>query len=113
MRVFVLCFSESDASIWVGEKPLVLASLWSCLTKFVIIIEGDKDGYYVASVPELPGCHTQASTLDELRWESERLLKRVLMWKLLKWETVLSLLVFSSWRFLIGRFDSCLGYLCE
>jgi hypothetical protein len=32
-----------------------------------------------------------------------------LMWKLLKWETVLSLLVFSSWRFLIGRFDSCLG----
>jgi len=109
VQVFVLCFSESGASIWVGEKPLVLASLWSYLMQFVIIIEGDKDGYYVASVPELPGCHTQASTLDELRWESERLLKRVLVWKLLKWETALSLLVFSLWRFLIGRFDSCLG----
>jgi len=36
VRVFVLCFSESDASIWVGEKPLVLASLWSHLMKFVI-----------------------------------------------------------------------------
>ena len=66
MRVFALCFSESGASIWVGDNSLVLASLWSYLMQFVIIIEGDKDGYYVASVPELPGCHTQASTLDEL-----------------------------------------------
>ncbi len=33
--------------------------------KFNIIIErGEK--YYIASVPELPGCHTQAETLDEL-----------------------------------------------
>lgn len=31
-----------------------------------IIIEKDEDGFYVASVPELPGCHTQAKTLDEL-----------------------------------------------
>lgn len=37
MRVFVLCFSESGASIWVGEKPLVLAGLWSHLMKFVIV----------------------------------------------------------------------------
>lgn len=66
MRVFVLCFSESGASIWVSEKPLALASLWSHLIKFVIVIERDKDMYYVASVPELPGCHTQAGTLDEL-----------------------------------------------
>ena len=27
---------------------------------FSVIIELDGDGYYVASVPELPGCHTQA-----------------------------------------------------
>ena len=31
-----------------------------------MIVERDEDGYYVASVPELPGCHTQAKTLDEL-----------------------------------------------
>ncbi len=30
------------------------------------MVERDEDGVYVASVPELPGCHTQAKTLDEL-----------------------------------------------
>ena len=30
------------------------------------MVEKDEDGYYVASVPELPGCHTQAKTLDEV-----------------------------------------------
>jgi len=34
--------------------------------KFAVVVERDEDGYYVASVPELPGCHTQAKTLDEL-----------------------------------------------
>lgn len=31
-----------------------------------IVIERDSEGYYVASVPALPGCHTQAKSLDEL-----------------------------------------------
>lgn len=35
--------------------------------KFGVVIEKDEDGYYVASVPELPGCHTQAKTLDEVK----------------------------------------------
>ena len=35
--------------------------------EFTIIIEQDEDGIYVASVPELEGCHTQAKTIDELR----------------------------------------------
>ncbi|MBU3966753.1 MAG: type II toxin-antitoxin system HicB family antitoxin [Euryarchaeota archaeon] len=35
--------------------------------QFTVIIEQDEDGIYVASVPELEGCHTQAKTLDELR----------------------------------------------
>jgi predicted RNase H-like HicB family nuclease len=35
--------------------------------EFTIIIEQDEDGIYVASVPDLEGCHTQAKTLDELR----------------------------------------------
>lgn len=33
---------------------------------FHVIIERDSEGYYVASVPELRGCHTQARSLDEL-----------------------------------------------
>jgi predicted RNase H-like HicB family nuclease len=36
------------------------------MREFNVVIEQDKDGIYVASVPELPGCHTQAKTLDEL-----------------------------------------------
>ncbi|TDJ52905.1 MAG: type II toxin-antitoxin system HicB family antitoxin [Ignavibacteria bacterium] len=34
--------------------------------EFNVIIEKDEDGYYVASVPTLTGCHTQAKSLDEL-----------------------------------------------
>jgi predicted RNase H-like HicB family nuclease len=33
---------------------------------FSVIVERDEDGYYVASVPELHGCHTQARSLDRL-----------------------------------------------
>jgi len=33
---------------------------------FNVIIERDSEGYYVASVPELHGCHTQAKSLDIL-----------------------------------------------
>jgi predicted RNase H-like HicB family nuclease len=35
--------------------------------QFRAIIERDEDGYYVGSVPALPGCHTQAKTMEELR----------------------------------------------
>jgi predicted RNase H-like HicB family nuclease len=34
--------------------------------KYAVVVEKDEQGYYVASVPELPGCHTQAKTLDKL-----------------------------------------------
>ena len=34
--------------------------------EFSVIVERDKDGYYVASVPQLRGCHTQARSLDKL-----------------------------------------------
>ena len=30
------------------------------------IIERDEDGYYVASIPELHGCHTQGKDLSEV-----------------------------------------------
>lgn len=34
--------------------------------QYDVVIERDADGYYVASVPRLPGCHTQARSMDEL-----------------------------------------------
>ena len=33
---------------------------------FNVVIERDSENYYVASVPELRGCHTQAKSLDTL-----------------------------------------------
>lgn len=34
--------------------------------QFDVVIERDAEGYYIASVPQLPGCHTQALSLDEV-----------------------------------------------
>lgn len=34
--------------------------------QFDVVIERDAEGYYVASVPQIPGCHTQARSLDEV-----------------------------------------------
>ncbi len=34
--------------------------------EFNVVIEKDEDGFFVASVPSLRGCHTQAKSLDVL-----------------------------------------------
>ncbi len=44
-------------------RPLVA----SMARAFHVIVERDEDGWYVGSVSELPGCHTQAKSLDRLR----------------------------------------------
>lgn len=44
--------------------------------EFNVIIERDTDGYFVASVPNLPGCHTQARSLDDLM---ERIKEAILL----------------------------------
>ncbi|MCL1856541.1 MAG: type II toxin-antitoxin system HicB family antitoxin [Kiritimatiellaeota bacterium] len=36
------------------------------MKEFSVIIEQDEDGYFVATVPSLRGCHTQAKSLDAL-----------------------------------------------
>ena len=33
---------------------------------YKVIIERDEDGFFVADIPALPGCHTQAKTMAEL-----------------------------------------------
>lgn len=34
--------------------------------EFLVVIERGEDGYYVGSVPDIHGCHSQGKTLDEL-----------------------------------------------
>ncbi len=36
------------------------------LNEYTVIIEKDEDGYYVGEVVELPGCFTQARSVEEL-----------------------------------------------
>ena len=34
--------------------------------RFLTLIERDEDGIYVATVPALKGCHTQAKSMEDL-----------------------------------------------
>lgn len=34
--------------------------------EFTVVIEEGEDGYLISEVVELPGCHTQAKSLDKL-----------------------------------------------
>jgi len=34
--------------------------------QFTVLIEKDEDGFYIAEVPELKSCYTQAKTFEEL-----------------------------------------------
>ena len=38
----------------------------SKVNNFTVLIEQDEDGYYVATVPALKSCYTQAKTLEEI-----------------------------------------------
>ena len=33
---------------------------------FTVVIEQDEDGWYIATVPDIPGCHTQGKTMAEV-----------------------------------------------
>ena len=46
-------------------------------TEYTIVIEKDEDGYYVGSVPGLPGCHTQGKSIDQLL---ERMQEAIALW---------------------------------
>ena len=45
--------------------------------EYTIVIEKDEDGYYVGSVPTLPGCHTQGTSIDQLL---ERMQEAIALW---------------------------------
>jgi predicted RNase H-like HicB family nuclease len=44
--------------------------------EFTVIIEKDDEGHFIAEVPELKGCHTQAKSLDTLM---ERIKEAILL----------------------------------
>ena len=46
---------------------------------FNVVIERDEAGFYVASVPNLPGCHTQAKSLDTLMVRVKEVIELCLM----------------------------------
>lgn len=48
-------------TVYHGRRGLTLVP-----RQFDVVIERDSEGYYVASVPQMPACHTQASSLDDL-----------------------------------------------
>lgn len=52
--------------------------------EYTILIEKDEDGYYVGSVPMLPGCHSHARSLDQLM---ERMEEAITLWLDVEQET--------------------------
>ncbi|MDO8556157.1 MAG: type II toxin-antitoxin system HicB family antitoxin [Nanoarchaeota archaeon] len=42
---------------------------------YTVLIEQDEEGWYVSEVLELPGCHTQAKTLDQLLTRTKEAIK--------------------------------------
>lgn len=52
--------------------------------EYTILIEKDEGGYYVGSVPMLPGCHSQAWSVDQLM---ERMEEAIALWLDVEQET--------------------------
>jgi hypothetical protein len=53
----ILCDGSSTSMRKSGKREF---------SEFSVVIERDEEGFYVASVPELRGCHTQARSMDQL-----------------------------------------------
>lgn len=50
-----------------AKKKKMPSEILKLKREFEVNIELDEDGVYVASIPELEGCHTQAKSMNELR----------------------------------------------
>ena len=46
--------------------------------RYNVIIEKDEEGWYVSEVVELPGCHTQGKTIDQLMERKKEAIKAYL-----------------------------------
>ncbi len=36
------------------------------MSKYTVVVEKGESGYFIAYVPSIPGCHTQAKTIPQL-----------------------------------------------
>ena len=45
------------------------------MERFTVLIEQGEDGYLISDVVELPGCHTQGKTYDELLKRTKEAIK--------------------------------------
>lgn len=49
--------------------------MYIMVKKFNVIIEKGEDGYLISDVVELPGCHTQGKTMDQLLERTKEAIK--------------------------------------
>ena len=51
-----------------NDAPYILIEGGNLMKKynFTVLIEKDEDGGYIATVPEVKGCHTQGDTIAEI-----------------------------------------------
>ena len=71
MRTWRFMFQQRIRNYLTRAKTKVPFPVWYDCTmkrssKFTVLIERDEEGYYIATVPALRGCHTQAKNLDTL-----------------------------------------------
>ena len=52
--------------------------------EYTILLEKDEDGYYVGTIPTLPGCHSQARSVGQLM---ERMEEAIALWLEVEQET--------------------------
>ncbi len=64
--MFKIFTKNNDIIVWKDYNMKKLHKNLEMKQQFNVIIEKDSDGYLVASVPALKGCHTQAKSYDEL-----------------------------------------------
>jgi len=61
------CFPLGQPPPRPGRSPNLNAAPLQLKTRqFNVVVERDAEGFFVAMVPSLPGCHTQARSLDQL-----------------------------------------------
>ena len=61
------CFPLGHPPPRPGRSPNLNAAPLQLKTRqFNVVVERDAEGFFVATVPSLPGCHTQARSLDQL-----------------------------------------------
>jgi predicted RNase H-like HicB family nuclease len=58
--------ADLPASFRRGSARCIIHPMSKRTDPFTVLVEQDDEGYFVATVPELRGCHTQAKSLDVL-----------------------------------------------